>query len=85
MFEKLQIHVRPTSQGKIKARVTMSFDDAFAINGISLVEGKDGLFVSYPSWKDANGEYHNYAYPLNAEARRRLSNMIVDMYEGMIE
>ena len=32
------------------------------INGCRVVEGKKGDFISYPAWKDKNGEYHNYAY-----------------------
>ena len=32
------------------------------INGCRVVEGKKGDFISYPAWKDKNGDYHNYAY-----------------------
>lgn len=42
------------------------------INGCRIVDGKNGPFISYPSWKDKDGNYHNYCYfefaPEDAEA-----------------
>lgn len=49
-----------------KDRFSISFQPAedlrVQINGCRLIEGKNGWFISYPSWKDKDGNYHNYCY-----------------------
>lgn len=32
------------------------------VNGCKAVEGKEGYFISFPSWVDNNKNWHNYAY-----------------------
>lgn len=32
------------------------------LNGCRVVDGKNGLFISYPAWKDKTGNYHDYSY-----------------------
>ena len=41
------------------------------INGCRIVSGKNGDFISYPSWKDKDGNYHNNCYfHFTAEAQK---------------
>ena len=32
------------------------------LNGCRVVDGKNGAFISYPAWKDKEGNYHDYSY-----------------------
>lgn len=32
------------------------------INGCRVASGSKGEFISYPAWKDKQGNYHNYCY-----------------------
>ena len=49
-----------------KDRFSISFQPAedlrVQINGCRVIDGKNGPFISYPSWKDKDGNYHNYCY-----------------------
>ena len=49
-----------------RERFSISFQPAedlrVQINGCRVIEGKNGAFISYPSWKDKDGNYHNYCY-----------------------
>lgn len=32
------------------------------VNGCRVVDGKKGEFISFPAWKDKDGDYHDYCY-----------------------
>ena len=45
-----------TSEGKLKAYVTVTFDNCFVVHNVKIIEGKDGLFIAMPSKKTATGD-----------------------------
>lgn len=53
--------------------VELDKDLRIGINGCRVVDGKDGLFISFPAWKDKEGNYHDYCYAtLNADQTERI-------------
>ena len=46
-----KVHLRNASKSKLKAFVTITFDDMFVIRDLKVIEGKKGLFVAMPSLK----------------------------------
>ena len=55
-----------SSDGKMKAVVSVTFDDAFVVSGIKVIKSNDGNFyVGYPSRKNKNGEYRDICFPLS--------------------
>lgn len=67
---------------KLRAYVTITFDDCFVVHNVKIIEGKDGLFVAMPSKKTANGEYKDVAHPINPEFRAEIQNRILDEYNA---
>lgn len=67
---------------KLRAYVTITFDDCFVVHNVKIIEGKDGLFVAMPSKKTANGEYKDVAHPINPEFRAEIQNKILDEYNA---
>lgn len=51
--EITEIRVRPMREreGRLKAYVTLTFDNEFAIRDVKVIDGKRGLFVAMPSRK----------------------------------
>ena len=47
------------SWGKIRAFFDVQTEEGFTIKGFKLVEGKNGLFVGFPSEKNHDGEYRD--------------------------
>ena len=45
------------NEGKLKAYVTVTFDNCFVVHNVKIIEGKTGLFFFFSSRKTANGEY----------------------------
>lgn len=57
--------------------INLTFCRAVAVRGVKVVNGKNGPFVSFPSYKDEEGEYHEYIFPITAEARESLCGKLV--------
>ena len=69
------------TEGKMKAIVSVTFDDVFAVHDIKIIEANDKLFVAMPSRKTPDGEYRDIAHPINAKTRELLQNKIIEKYE----
>lgn len=68
-------------EGKMKAVVSITFDDVFVVHDIKIIEGQSGLFVAMPSRKVGEGDYRDIAHPINQETRAMLQNVIFAEYE----
>ena len=65
--------------------VSVVVDDCFAIHGIRIIEGDNGLFVAMPSRKNSDGTYHDVAHPINPEVRAMFEQAILEAYENAEE
>ena len=71
----------------IRGLARMYIADCFAVSNISLIMGKNGLFVSMPSYKtnqiDENNRsvYRDICYPVTGEFRGKLNTLMTDAYE----
>lgn len=72
-------------EGKMKAIVSVTLDDAFVVHDIKVIEGEKGMFIAMPSRKAADGEYRDIAHPINSETRESLQRMILDKYTETLE
>lgn len=70
-----------TKEGKMKAIVSITFDDEFVVHDIKVIEGEKGLFIAMPSKKATDGEYRDIAHPINSETRGRIQSTILQSYE----
>ena len=68
-------------EGKLKAIVSITLDDEFAVHDIKIIEGDRGLFIAMPSRKSSDGEYRDIAHPINTQTRDRLQKIVLDAYE----
>jgi stage V sporulation protein G len=71
-------------EGKMKAVVSITIDDVFAVHDIKVIEGEKGLFIAMPSRRNAEGEYRDVAHPINSETRQHLQELIMNKYEQML-
>lgn len=73
------------TEGKLKAYVTVTFDDSFVVHNVKVIEGKNGAFIAMPSRKTRNGEYKDVAHPIHSDFRIDLQNRILKAYEETTE
>lgn len=69
------------SDGKMKAIVSVTFDDEFVVHDIKIIEGQNGLFIAMPSRKLADGEFRDIAHPINSETRSKIQEAVFTEYE----
>ncbi len=72
---------RMTAEGKMKAVVSVTFDNAIVIHDIKVIEGQEKLFIAMPSRKTPEGVFKDIAHPINAEMREMLQGAILRKYE----
>lgn len=65
----------------MKAVVSVTFDDAFVVHDIKVIEGQDKLFIAMPSRKTADGEFKDIAHPIHADMRESLQKAVLAKYE----
>lgn len=70
-----------TKEGKMKAVVSITFDDEFVVHDIKVIEGEKGLFIAMPSRRSVDNEYRDIAHPINPETRERIQKLIFQKYE----
>ena len=76
---------RVEADGKLKAYVTVTFDDSFVVHNVKVIEGKNGAFIAMPSRKTKTGEYKDVAHPINSEFRGRLQDRILEEYKSQVD
>ncbi|AEY67928.1 MULTISPECIES: septation regulator SpoVG [Eubacteriales] len=70
------------TEGKMKAVVSVTFNNEFVVHDIKVIESQSGLFIAMPSRKTPDGEFRDIAHPINAEAREKLQTAILESYKN---
>jgi len=83
-MEITEVKVFPIQEEKLKAFVSIVFDQCFMVNDIKIIQGRAGLFISMPSRKKKNGEFKDVAHPLNNETRRMIEDKVLGEYERIL-
>ena len=69
------------TEGKMKAVVSVTFDNEFVVHDIKVIEGQEGLFIAMPSRKTPDGEFKDIAHPINSATREKIQSAILEEYE----
>lgn len=80
-MEITEVKVFPVNEDKLKAYVTIIFDNCFVVRDLKIINGNTGLFVSMPSKKRKDGTFRDIAHPLNSELRVSIEKKILQVYE----
>lgn len=85
MINITDIRIRKINyEGRMKAVVSITFDDSFVVHDVKVVEGNNGLFVAMPSRKMPDGEYRDIAHPISSDAREVIQTAVLKAYEEAI-
>ncbi len=79
------IRIRQMHQeDKMKAVVSVTFDNAFVVHDIKIIDGQDKLFIAMPSRKTPEGEYKDIAHPINMDMRELMQERILEKYHSTL-
>ena len=77
---EVRIHLR--NEDRLKAFATVTFDSAFVVHNMKVVNGNNGLIVCMPSRKIKDGSYKDIAHPISNDFRHTLEQVILKTYNA---
>lgn len=80
-MEITEIRVTLRNEERLKGFANVTFDDAFVIRGMKIIQGNTGYFVSMPSRKRPDGTYQDIAHPVNKDMRELIEAKVLEAYE----
>ncbi len=84
-MEITDVRIRKINEeGKMKAVVSITFDDEFVVHDIKIIDGQNGLFIAMPSRRMGEGDFRDIAHPLVSETRERIKQAIFAEYEKVL-
>lgn len=83
------VHVYPFQEtpnmGHLKGTASVVLNEQFLIRGLRVMDGENGLFVSYPLDPFFKGEeFHNVCNPLTRQLREHIENCVLEKYQASI-
>ena len=69
------------TDGRMKAVVSITLDEAFVIHDLRVIEGNSGLFVAMPSKRTPDGEFRDIAHPINSDMRQEIQDAVMKVYD----
>jgi stage V sporulation protein G len=81
-LEITEVRVTLKNEERLKAFVTITFDECFVVRGLRVINGSNGFFVSMPSRRTPKGAFQDIAHPINNEMRKKIENVVLDAFEA---
>lgn len=70
--------------GRMRAVVSVTFDNEFAVHDIKVIEGDGKCFLAMPSRKSTDGSYRDICHPVTVDAREQLENEVIEKYRASL-
>lgn len=80
-MEITEIRVTLRDEDKLKGFANVTFDNAFVVRGMKIIQGNKGYFVSMPSRKRPDGTHQDIAHPVNSDMRQEIEQRVLEAYE----
>ena len=71
---------RVDTEGRMRAIASITFEEAFVVHDIRVIDGNDGLFVAMPSKRTPDGEFRDVAHPINSTMRLIVQDAVLAAY-----
>jgi len=85
-LEVTDVRIRKVeNEGRMKALVSVTFDNEFVVHDIRIIEGDQGLFIAMPSRKTSSGRFKDVAHPINSASREKIERAVLEQYEKASE
>ena len=84
-MEVTEVKVFPVQEDRLKAYVTITFDNCFVVRDLKVISGNNGLFVAMPSKKRKDGTYRDTAHPLNNQTRQMIESKVLEEYDKEVQ
>ena len=88
-IEVTKVDVYPFKEGAyighVKAIANIVLNDQVQVRGLRVMDGENGLFVSYPFDPFYKGEeYRSIFFPITRECRQHIENCVLEKYQEIV-
>lgn len=84
-MEITEIRVTLRDEERLRGFANVTFDNAFVVRGMKIIQGNNGYFVAMPSRKRPNGTHQDIAHPVNSDMRRLIEKSVLEAYEAELK
>lgn len=84
-MEITEVRVTLRDEEKLRGFANVTFDNAFVVRGMKIIQGASGIFVSMPSRRRPNGTHQDVAHPVNSEMRQLIESKVLEAYEAELQ
>ncbi len=84
-MEITEIRITLRDEERLKGFANVTFDDAFVVRGMKIIQGNSDFFVSMPSRKRPDGTYQDIAHPVDKSMREILEAKVLEAYRMELE
>jgi stage V sporulation protein G len=79
--EITEVRITLRNEEKLKAFASITFDNAFVVRGLKVINGSQGYFVSMPSRRKKDGTFQDLAHPICNDLRKKIEDRVLDAFE----
>ena len=72
------------TEGRLRALVSITLDNSFAVHDIKIIEGPQRFFVAMPSRREPSGTFRDIVHPISEQARGEIETKILGQYHQYI-
>lgn len=80
MNVKITVRKYESANSSTKAFIELKLDEVLIVKGLTLVEGKKGLFLTFPATKGKDNKYYNSVYSLDKDWKAQLEKACIKKY-----
>lgn len=85
-----EVRIFPFREGpslvRMKALAEIVLNDQFIVRGLRIMEGENGLYISYPADPFFNGdEFRSICNPITRQLREHIENTVLEKYTEMMK
>ncbi len=85
-MEITDIRIRKiTEETKMRAIVSVTFDDELVVHDIKIIQGHEKLFLAMPSRRHSSGTFSDTVHPTKKELRDKIEQAVLAEYERYIQ
>jgi stage V sporulation protein G len=84
-LEITEIRITLRNEEKLRAFANVTFDNAFVVRGLKVINGRKGFFISMPSRRRKDGTHHDIAHPINNNTRKIIEDAVLVAYEKEVK
>lgn len=77
--------VERDGESRMRALVSVTFNDVFVIHDVRVIRGNNGLFVAMPSKRTRYGEFKDVAHPICPSFRALLEKEVLSVYSRHVD